>query len=229
MKTSFHTLKCFIIPILLQLALSIQISAQSCDIQPLNYPVDQNSSFSNGIAESFGQTFIACQTGVIRSISVKLNEAGGLGDPNAYSGQVNLWLAAEPGENNTIDGDPPYQIFEILNSNLTGVVEIPLNNPFSVISGNEYRMEFQKTGMGTMIFDFNNNMMAPNIDTYPQGRVVGSAGVYLDRGDLNFNIRIETPDSIPTMSQWGIIILLMLMIIMGVIGLNQKSISVQNI
>ena len=114
------------------------INAQST-IQSIGFPAEQNSRSDAQVNFPDGQIFIATSTGEITTISIKMNNG------NSYIGDMTLWLGLEPGNGNKIGGTP-YQTFNIAVANVMGLTTINLTEPFPVVQGTTYRMEFAPVG-----------------------------------------------------------------------------------
>ena len=200
--------------------------SQICGVQCLGFPAEQNTYFSmNNIPNAgVGQTFEACLSGNITTVDIKMDAT------NTYSGVINLWIGAEPGDGNQIAGGPVYQTFNVLNTDLDGAYNIVLNIPFPVINGNQYRIAFAPAAAGAARFDINASGQAPNIDCYPDGTMTGSSGQYFNPSadpnilfaDLNYRVTIEFVEIVPTMSQWSLIILALILMILASLAVRSK-------
>ena len=207
---------------------AIVVQAQVCAVQSLGFPAEQNNLFAQSIMGSVvGQTFEACLSGNVTEVAIKMD------DNNTYVGTMNFWIAAEPGDGNTIGGSP-YQTFEIVNANLDGVYSITPNPPFYVTNGSVYRVEFSPIDGGTSRIDANASGQAPNINSYPDGTLVAegdyqdpSAAAGIMFADLNFRVSIEFVEIVPTLSEWGIIILGLCLLIFGVVTFKMRVLRLE--
>lgn len=179
-----------------------------------------------------GQTFMNNEDGQVNSVSFVI-PANGVGDWEFYIGE-------EPGEGMLIPG-PAYQDFSITT---LGIITVPLNTPFSISAGKTYRFEiipktilplsfyrinaFHPAWMGSdyngghevldgVYFDGNHVQITPN------------AGFNLGRtnllNDLDFGISISPapPIPIPTLSQWGLIILTLVILNLSLFLAHNKE------
>lgn len=194
---------------------TLTINAQSI-IQSTGFPAEQNKRFDalNGLAD--GQTFKATSTGNITTIAIKMNGS------NGYTGTLQMWLAADPGDGNKIGGTP-YQTAGITASNQAGVVTFNMTTPFPVTNGTLYRMEFDPAGAGVASFD------ASDTGTYADG-IGTDNGNYdtFDNRDLNFSITISAPVAsivVPTFSQWSLIVFGLLIVNLGLFWMYRLKIT----
>lgn len=209
MKT---THKFIAISIILLLA---RMGYSQCTVQNPVFPVEQATFVSSVFFGPDGQTFLACGDGQIVSISIKMDAT------NTYNGTMNLWL---------LDGSVPmfadgavYQVWDINDADVTGVQTIVLDTPFPVVSGNTYTFGVGNTSTtGNPIIDVGLATYPDGIMFFNNGQTIGTAGL----GDINFSISIEPiPIDIPTMSQWGLIILGLSLLVFAIVGIRDYSLS----
>lgn len=187
--------------------------ANSCSVDNTQTP-NGPTVIGNALA---GQQFIACDTGQITSIQI-----------NTSGGDIHLYLAA--GNGATIPLGTPYQIFP---GQPSGLVNLPLSQPFLVDKGALYALAIGN--VTEVIFD-NTPIGLPANDIDPNGRfsfeIVNNAGVQTFReipaSDLVFGVQINPiPAPIPTLSQWGLLIFGLVLLNLGLIKIHQKEVSFQ--
>lgn len=163
---------------------------------------------------TFGQSFRPCQTGFIQSIKV-----------NTGGGDLRLYLVA--GNEDAVNLATPLQTFTSIPM---GDVTLTLNTTFPVTAGQLYSFAIGNTD--GILFDNSPNNNAPVDGTAgaPQGIQafnINGVSINTPNSDLFFQINIATRDpfapSIPTMSQWGIMIFALLLLNMGVLLLLKKE------
>ena len=197
--------------------LTIISSFGQSTIQSTGFPTEQNVPIFVQSTSAVGQFFVANSTGIITTISIKMDGS------NLYTGTMNLWIGAEPGNGNSISGGPIYQSFEITAANLTSVITINLNTPFPVINGGSYRMVFAPVGTGQPIIDGNSSSSFPDLDSYIPGNATVFNGSYVNSLDLNFSISISPNPPIPTLSEWGLFIFGLMILNIGIFFVQWKE------
>jgi hypothetical protein len=154
-----------------------------------------------------GQQFIACETGTITSVKV-----------NTSGGDIELYLVK--GDGTAIDYAQPYQKFMGQNA---GLVELTLNQPFSVEHNQKYALAIGN--VANVIFDMN-PVGPPANNALPDGQFsfeftnTGNLNL-VTASDLVFAVNIRSLTIIPTLSQWSLIILCLLIINIGLFKLKQ--------
>lgn len=229
-------LKKNILVLLLTLIMGIGLVRSQCIVEHNLFPMELNSGVESPLFGPDGQTFTACQSGEIISISIKMSEGGvaaGLAAANTYTGNMNLWIIN--GATRVFAGagaaDPPYQIWDIDDANPTGVQVINLTTPFPVVAGSVYTFGFGMASgddapdmtVANPVIDTGVNQSPPtaNDHTYSAGLIYfnnGSLSPAFDTtGDINFSVSIAplAPSSVPTLSEWGIFILLLSIVALG--------------
>ena len=186
------------------------VATADCTMQLAGFAAEQDVSYTlndnNGAPD--GQTFTACENGVVTSVAIKMDTF------NDYTGLIDLWVGLEPGDGNNLTG-PVYQQFEVTAENMTGVAEVRLSPPFPVEAGTIYRVEFDLPDDNDFAFIDANAFTG---DLYPEGVGV-EAGIYDSianvgvEADMNFSIRIERPAAaVPVMSPFGTALLVFALI-----------------
>lgn len=197
---------------LLLIGLSILAIASvngQCTVFGTNLGAEQNTSEIATMGGEDGQTFTACGTGNITSISIRMDIN------NTYNGNMNLWIlnGSVPGFNSST----PYQQFM---TSGTGVITIPLNTPFPVIAGNIYTVGFGAVGAGNNpVIDA--HQIAPN-GPYFDGQLILNGALFA-ASDLNFSVTISPGNPIPTLSQWGLLIFGLLVLNLGLVFVYKKQ------
>ncbi len=187
------------------------LNAQQCTVHNI---VLGSGATENGGGPQLGQTFLACGNGEIVSISV--------GFQSASVGDFDLLLEVEPGSGNYISNivasiniGSPLPTDQIMTFNLA--------NPFPVLDdGTIYRYAIQANPTGVSNVRIKSDH--PN-NTYAGGQAVGSSGSYASY-DFNFQVQIEPSSSggdVPTLSEWGLIILALLLMTLGTLVLVQPN------
>lgn len=168
------------------------------------------SQQTNNIAftstQIFGQSFTACQTGQITSIEVDFFQL-------PTGGTVDLQIQAGLG---TITPNYTQLITPVLGTNT-----ITLTTPFSVQNGQTYSFSFVGPGhalQGTLS------------DAYPGGvRFIENSGsvIPIPSQELVFEVTIAPPPTtVPTLSQWGLILLALGMVSIGTVVMWRKRYSI---
>ncbi|MGB0929497.1 MAG: hypothetical protein ACPGVB_01890 [Chitinophagales bacterium] len=201
----------YLIFFLLLTSTSPSLNAQ-CTVH--NADLGTGDFFSLGTSQ-VGQTFLACENGVVCSISVGF-------DDGSQAGDYELYLDTDPGVNNLL---PPIAVATLsINNDLVGdqIVIFNLTVPFTVSTGTLYRFALVNTG--TSVFGVKLN----NPEDYPDGVFVNVDGSFLANNDLDFEVSINNtcptsnPAAIPTLSEWGLLILALLLMTLGTLYLVQQ-------
>lgn len=191
--------------------MSVNINAQ-CTVHGVG---TENSGVDLGAGDFLGQTFEACQTGEITSISLALA-------PDNVAGTHNLRIGASPNPPTALLGGAVYQTFTTAGG--AESLTITLGTPFPVIAGNTYAFEFELGANMSALAGFN----IPGGD-YPDGNVYQfgtSDMVFIDFDrliDLDFEVAIAPPVAVPTLSQWGLFFLSLLILTFGTVVLRREK------
>ena len=157
------------------------------DSGPTKAPTIDGGGMTNHI---YGQEFKACQNGNLNTISLKTS-----------GGTINLFLVK--GKGSTIDLTNPYESFTALaNQKIT----LNLSVPFKVEKDEEYA--FAVTGVDSILFDW-----------YPVNDGQNAFDLFgghssLPMNDLFYSVSISTI-IIPTFSEWGVFLFVLLLISVG--------------
>ncbi len=161
-----------------------------------------------------GQTFTACQTGNITSISL------GFGSGLVASTNNNLRIQAITPPLSSTLSSTAHQTFNLTSGAQT--VVITLNSPFPVVAGNDYAFEIENSA-GTS-WDLQMNSIDDYTDGYLYQHTNGSFNDFGQAADLDFEVNIQPSSSnpeVPTLSEWGLIILALLLMTLGALYLVQ--------
>ncbi len=157
---------------------------------------------------SIGQTFTACQSGVVTSITIHE------GDDSTGSDYV-LWLAEEMGGPNTdYTGGPPWESFAGPGGGFPQTVTFELTAPFPVTEGTLYRFIFNSPG----IIEIRCTTSPPD---YPGGLATDNFGTY-QAFDLDFEVGIANPPDVPATSTPGLIGLTALLVALASLAVWRK-------
>ncbi len=184
--------------------------SSQCVLQDTGFPAEANNFKVADLAGPNGQTFVACQSGPITSISIKMDAT------NIYNGLMNLWIT----DGIVLDYHllPVYQVWNVT-APITGVQTINLNVLYDVVAGNTYTFGISADGVGSPVIDGN----IPNL--YPAGGAIinsGAGGSIRTDANCTFSVTIGS-SAIPTLSQWGLMICGILLLILGVLGVRRMS------
>ena len=170
------------------------------------------------IGTAAGQTFKACQTGELTSISFRLL-AG------SVAGTHNLRLSAISPPPTGVSTAPVYQTFST--SGGMEDITIMVSPPFPVVSGNDYVFDIEFGSMLDLTLDDRNDYSDGQAYIFPAG---GSFMTDPTRFDMDFNLQISPAGTstssganIPTLGEWGLIILLIALSIIGVVGIKSSQ------
>ena len=168
----------------------------------------QGGSFGNPAARS-GQTFIACTTGCVTDISIEF--AGG-----SYTDDFNLWLGEATG------GLLPtvHQTFSVTTTGEGVMTSISISPPFEVVAGTLYEFQLDITS-GTP-----GRFLGQDSDNIAGEATI--SGVPLSGGtiDLTYSLNVApcpNIDNVPTLSQWGALVLGLVLMIFGTLALKFKA------
>lgn len=178
----------------------------------------------NGLANlvtnnaSLGQTFLPCADGEITSISVTAIQNQITGP--AFAGTYELYIAVEPGTTIAIPATPVASLnFPSAPGDLE-VLTFTLSTPFPVSSGTLYRFVVDNTSADTRLRFTSNE--------YAGGALVIGSSVHANLNDLDFEIIIQPSSTsssaeVPTLSEWGLIILALMLMTAGTLVLVQPK------
>ncbi len=200
------------------LLLSIILHAQ-CSVHTIG-----TSNFDgewDALGDIAGQTFQACQTGDITSISIGLG-----GDAVANTNNI-LRIGAITPPVSSVMGIGTYQTFNTPSG--AGTLVITLSTPFPVIAGNNYAFEVENGGGNDW------NFLLSTANDYADGNLYQDVPAFggfnsfsgAPNADLDFEVNIQPSSSsstdVPTLSEWGLIILALLLMTLGTLYLVQPN------
>jgi len=193
MKVGLVLLSLFAKPIL--------VDAQKCTVHGFDNMVI-NLPGIPGASEFTGQTFMACQTGYITSIQLNLF---GLGT-------YNLRLAKPTGGKLS----NIYQTFTAKQQPEPTIIN--LNIPFPVIAGVIYELQFDHQSQPYPVFGVVGG------GDYPDGQATLDGVPYPGptNSDLDFGVTIQPTLPIPTLGQWGLINLGLILGIFGAAAIKNQ-------
>ncbi|MEZ4885319.1 MAG: IPTL-CTERM sorting domain-containing protein [Chitinophagales bacterium] len=180
-----------------------------------------NTSFGLVVGEVLGQSFQACQSGEITSITI-VNE----GNPifPSPSGTHELRIAAITAPPIAVIGDPVYQTFDTAGGTSDETVTITLNTPFPVTAGNDYAFDITPGGDLSITAQ-----QLPSDEPSGIAYVIFGSFAQFTSHDLDFGVAISAAAgpaaAIPTLSQWGLIILALLLMTAGTLYLVQPNVE----
>ena len=220
-------MRSFYISIFLFFSICDLTSAQCTDdcineIGPHFFQVILDGAFSD---RSMGQTFTSCRDGVIDSLYLNLSS---LNTVSEIGVTYEVRLDIEPGSG--VDNNPmsssflsPGSLtttFTTTATNYRGLVSIQLPTLYPVSNGTKYRFEItHKAGPDRL------RVAARNPGIYGDGELVGITGLYSPNADLDFKLTYgeAVPQNVPTISQWGMIILTLILTIFSIRAISFKT------
>lgn len=164
---------------------------------------------------SWGQTFIPCESGVITEITFEL-----LFNGNAPVTTHELRIATSPVVPTAALGSPVLETFSTAGTSGAETITIPLSTPFAVTAGQTYAFEIRLAG--------SLSLASCTTCTYPDGNryTTSTNNTSLTNEpaiDFNFSVTIVEADSVPTLSEWGLIVLALLLMTLGTVYLLKPN------
>ena len=205
------------LPLFLIISLSISVEAQECIVP--DPPILGNGLEwqTNTPIAQVGQTFTACQSGIITEISFEKMNFSIL--PHNPHPNATLFI-----ENGIADGgqglNPSADYSQSISiPNGTATVSLELTTPFPVTSGQKYTFYLQTDKAVAGGFSFNSTRS----DAYPDGARWFNNTESSNGWDIQFSVTIiDRPASaIPTMSQWAIILFGTFILLLGSFAIVQ--------
>lgn len=182
-KVNFQIQKCCLI---IFLASITSVNAQSRLIKN-DEVVKKNASFLlNSNFSVLGQTFVANRTGMLTSVSIKLDESTSI---NEHS-KLHFWLE-KGAHDGSIIGGKPYQIVPLTKNEYGGSknLTISFTKPYRVVKGNTYRMQFGVPDANTR----SEILLAGSfVNSYPNGALYFYDGSTKKNRDLIFSLSIAS-------------------------------------
>lgn len=202
------TTRNFFIQSLCFLILSASLQAQ-CLVHNRNDGIVSQATC--GGTDIVGQTFMPCQDGVVTSISVTHSTQWCTPEAGTYD----LYIAEDPGSGTPIPATPVASVTLASNASNLQVSTFNLTTPFAVETGTLYRFVIENDGGASEM-----NFRGDNND-YPDGTFINVNNNYSPSTDLDFEVQIQPNLEVPTLSQWGLINLALLLMIGGVVYLRK--------
>ena len=159
-----------------------------------------------------GSSFQSCMTGEVSKIGIEFNTNNN-GDANALMILRDVLMPGAPG---TVGATNEY-VQNIIIAPGGGIQEFNLNVPFAVLDGLSYAWFVQESIGGDIYINGASGNPYPN-----GGDMNGFSSGPSQIVDLVFQVTINPSLPIPTLSQWGIITLSMIMLIFGVVALKDS-------
>lgn len=173
--------------------------------------------FSSGLCPAntpMGQTFTACSNGFVTSISLTHSQSflGDIGSAGTYE----LYMTVEPGAGLAVTATHIVATEVVPTTPTVGqVLTFNLTAPFPVQNdGTLYRFVATNTTGGSVL-------AFQTGDDFAGGGVMDHANNFIAAQDIDFGMVIDPGNLVPTLSEWGLIILALL--IMNIIMLYIAS------
>ncbi len=197
--------------------LQAQIMVADCTISQIH--TRNNGNFDATANNANGQIFTACEDAEIISLSVTANQVSPSG-----SGTYDLYIDVEPGNGMSIPTTTPVATLNFIsNPGSLEVITFTLATPFPISNGTVYRFFID--------FPANNFLRLQTGNDYAGGDFVADNSTHVVGTDLDFQINTQAPSAspagIPTLSEWGLIILALLLMTLGTLYLVQPSFQQQ--
>lgn len=170
-----------------------------------------------GATAQVGSSFQACMTGELTKIVIRFDT---INDGNLNSKLIFRDVLL-PGLVGTVGATNEYEQDIVITPGV-GFQEFILTTPYPVVGGTSYAWFIQR-GMGPAIYiegDAFGNL-------YPEGGSMnGLSGSPNANVDLLFQVSISPAFQIPTLSQWGIIMLSLVTMIFGLLTIKQRKLAI---
>ncbi len=171
---------------------------------------------------TIGQTFQACESGEVTSITFKHD------DTQILPGTHEFRIAAITAPPTALISGPVYQTFDA--SGNPEILTITLNPPFAVTAGNDYAFELTAGSDSRLNILIYNDLP----DDYPNGflyvNALGSFDTTNQLVDMDFEVVISPAANpaaaeVPTVGEWGLLILALLFMTLGTLYLVQPNVE----
>lgn len=194
------------------------LQAQDCLVNQIH--TLNNGNFDANTSNANGQTFTACEDAEIISLSVTANSTSGPGPSPA--GTYDLYIDVDPGSGMSIPTTTPVATLNFIsNPGSLEVITFTLATPFPISDGTLYRFFID--------FPANNFLRLQTGNDYTGGNFVADNLSLSASVDLDFQINTQPPSAtppatdVPTLSEWGLIILALLLMTLGTLYLVQPN------
>lgn len=154
-------------------------------IKPTNISKEAKTHFFvNDAFPTIGQSFMATKSGFISAISIAMDKNI---STNKNTKNIKFWLGLNPSTGKILSG-VPYQTIDLSVHHNDGQLDIVLAEPFWVVKGKIYRMQFgYPKDIGNTTYLFEGSIQ----DNYPNGAVYFNNGRSRINRDLNFSITVN--------------------------------------
>lgn len=202
-------MKTYVIAFLI-FGISNTIKSQNiCQVHELGAPGSHIGSCSAGeIGDRIGQSFLACETGLLTKISLNTSNLARFHEAGTY----NLRIGSSSNPTNSLLSGAVYQTITTAGGALA--LEIDLTNPFPVEANSYYAFEFESVTGSDFV-----SICTFNRSDYSDGDFYfGNPSFSLVGIDLDFQLEIQVSDKVPTLGEWQLIILCLFLCIIGVVA-----------
>ncbi|MFK7907760.1 MAG: hypothetical protein AB8B69_21655 [Chitinophagales bacterium] len=153
-----------------------------------------------------GQTFLACDNGEVTSVSI--------GYIVVYPGTYELYMGIDPGVGNPLPTTPAATL--VVTTEYSGIVTFNFPIPFSVLNdGTIYRFAIASPTP---------SFIKRHLDDYSGGSLIEPDYNPDSLYDIDFEIAIQpTSADVPTLSEWGLLILALSFMTLGTLYLLQPK------
>lgn len=182
--------------------------------------------WNSSSGQRIGQTFTACETGEIVSITIGLRADGTFTNRGLYELYVSdLPLGTPP---LTLIPGSPVATKTLVNYNADRTITYTLTDPFPVVAdGTTYRFEHRNSNTIQSTATQRGGGGADYADGTAY-QTFGTGSVENDI-DLDFEVNIvPPPPPVPTMGEWGLLILALLLMTCGTLYLIERKIVITN-
>lgn len=185
-----------------------------------NCTIDNNNEINGDTPTAglkiIGQQFIACETGFVESIELQIDFD--ITSTTLTTGNLDFYIQA--GNGSTITVGTPHQVFNNISD---GPITLQLATPFAVTKGQHYAFAVGGSNIQAITFDMNpNNSSADVLFAFE----IDNADTFDEQmpSDLYFAVNISVP-FIPTLSQWGLLVLGLLVLNLSVHIIQRKGVA----
>jgi len=167
-----------------------------------------------------GQSFVACENGNITSILV------GFSAQPKTAGTVELYLDEDPGSGTLLTETPVASWIQATDFTSNTRITFNLSTLFPALdNGTLYRFAVKNTTGGFV------RVRGTAANDYPDGTLIFPSGNPISNADMDFEVNMSSSiapqNNVPTLSQWGLIILALLFMTSGTLYLLQSHFEEQ--
>ena len=139
------------------------------------------------------------------------------GGSSTFTGNLIVGSGTDPNNTGTVLSVTPFSFSG-------GPFNIALATPVSVVSGNDYYFIIEPTSIGNSLSLTISGNAYSGGNRFVSNAPNGSPNYVADGNDINFLATINAPPAIvPTLSQWGLILLALVILAIGSIVIWRKS------